>query len=323
MDNGLPVVSIIIPAYNAARFLEQAIDSVQAQTYREYEIILVDDGSTDDTLQKFEKSAGSRTILSMPHRGPSAARNAGIRQARGEYLAFLDADDRFLPTKLEEQVAYLDSHPDVDVVYSDGFCFWVTEDCAEVRSTFSSQGLLYPLLGEPEKSLPVLAIQNAFPIHAALVRRRAVLAVEGFDESLFGREDWDLWLRVAEKHTFSFLNAHLALYRMGTGGVSDQFDDQAHAIRRIGRKVEATEWFKKSPNMMRSDFYFCWGVQELEYRQTEAALQLFRGALSCNPRNYLARGAVLAVRAFGERAISLYHLKRRYLGDRSISGPAL
>jgi hypothetical protein len=231
-------------------------------------------------------------------------------------VAFLDADDVVLPEKLSRQVDYLVANPLVDVVYSNGYCFYSLGDREEVHRTFISLGLLEVNLGEPEISLPLLAIQNAFPIHAALSRRQAILDVGGFDETLLGREHWDLWLRVAESHSFSYLDCHVAAYRLGTDGVTHQVDQQRQAVRRICQKVEASMWFKRLLPKARSDFYFCWGVQELEYHQPRAALQCWKHAVQSDRWNYLARAATVAVRLLGWRAITFYHWKLRWLGPR-------
>ena len=312
-----PAVSVIIPAYNAVRYLGEAIESVLDQTFQDLEILVVDDGSIDDTLRIARHYENKIKIYSLANRGPSAARNVGINQANGEFLAFLDADDRFLPAKLSRQVAYLRAHPDVDVVYSNGYCLQGAGNGKVRQRTFSDYGFLHPTLGDPQSSLRLLAIQNAFPIHAALSRRQAILDVGGFDEALFGREDWDLWLRIAEDHRFAYLDEYVAEYRLNTGGVTDQVDRQAQAVRRIGQKVEAAHWFERLPVKDRSDFYFCWGVQELEYENTTAALECMQHALKLNAGNHLARAAAVSIRLFGRRAIAVYHWKRSYLGPRS------
>ena len=115
----MPKVSVIIPAYNAARYLPEAIDSVLTQTYQDCEIILVDDGSTDDTAEVVSRYGTRVTYVQQSNQGVGAARNTGIDLARGDYLVFQDADDVLLPGKLEVQASFLDQHPDVDAVFSD------------------------------------------------------------------------------------------------------------------------------------------------------------------------------------------------------------
>ena len=116
----MPRVSVIIPTYNRAGYLCESIESVLTQTYTDYEIIVVDDGSTDDTEEVLQLWIADGTIhyVWQENRGESAARNHGIELAIGEYIAFLDSDDLFMPTKLEEQVAYLDNHPEVGMAHS-------------------------------------------------------------------------------------------------------------------------------------------------------------------------------------------------------------
>src|SRR3954447_14398775 len=108
-----PTVSVVIPAYNSAWCIDHAIDSVLAQTYHDYEIIVVDDGSTDETRDVVQRYGIAVRLVCKPNGGMSSARNRGISEARGRYIAFLDSDDRWLPTKLALQVALLDTHPDV------------------------------------------------------------------------------------------------------------------------------------------------------------------------------------------------------------------
>jgi len=195
------LVSIIVPCHNGARFLAEALDSALAQTHPATEVIVVDDGSVDDTPAVLTRYAGRvRLLRQSRNRGPSAARNVGLRVARGEYVAFLDADDRFLPDKIARQAAVLDARPDVGLVYS-GWRF------------IDEQGRMLPGEGRPRGEgdlLPALLLGN--PIHplAAVVRRALVDEVGGFDETLRGCEDWDLFLRLS-RHGMRWASVEAAL----------------------------------------------------------------------------------------------------------------
>ena len=183
------LVSVIVPCHNGARFLADAIESALAQTHPAIETIVVDDGSVDDTPAILERYAGRVRVLHQQNRGPSAARNAALAVARGEYVAFLDADDCFRPEKIARQAAVLDTHPDVGLVYS-GWRF------------IDEEGRSLPGEGRPRGEgdmLPALLLGN--PIHplAAVVRRALVAEVGGFEESLRGCEEWDLFLRLSRR----------------------------------------------------------------------------------------------------------------------------
>jgi glycosyltransferase involved in cell wall biosynthesis len=118
MSSFKPLVSIIIPAYNASKFITDAINSIHHQTYTNYEIIIVDDGSADGTIKIVENFGDKVQLVQQEHGGIGKARNAGIAKAHGKLIAFLDADDVWLPTKLEEQIQYLEVHPEIDIVFS-------------------------------------------------------------------------------------------------------------------------------------------------------------------------------------------------------------
>ena len=119
----MPKVSVIIPTYQYDSFIGEAIDSVLAQTYKDYELIVVDDGSIDRTREIISKYGSNINYIYQENKGLAAARNTGIRATKGEYLSFLDADDAWLPNKLEVEVEFLDTHPVVGMVYSNYFYF--------------------------------------------------------------------------------------------------------------------------------------------------------------------------------------------------------
>ena len=199
------LVSIVVPCHNGARFLADAIESALAQTHPAIETIVVDDGSVDDTPAILERYADRVRVLHQQNRGPSAARNAALAVARGEYVAFLDADDRFRPEKIARQVAILDTRPDIGLVYG-GWRF------------IDEEGRSLPGEGRPRGEgdmLPALLLGN--PIHplAAVVRRALVAEVGGFEEGLRGCEEWDLFLRLSRRGMrWASVDAPLAEYRL-------------------------------------------------------------------------------------------------------------
>jgi len=184
----MPKVSVIIPTYNGAQYIKQAVDSILAQTYDDYEIIVVDDGSTDDTAELLRPYGDRITYLYQENRKLPAARNAGIRAARGQYLAFLDSDDLFLPHKLAAQARCLDERPEVGLV-------------ASGHQYIDEAGRLLqesrPWLGRPSITLESILFGGLAPVHAVLLRRDWFERVGGFDEQFSYCEDMDLWYRLA------------------------------------------------------------------------------------------------------------------------------
>lgn len=211
------LVSVIIPAYNSEKFIAETLDSVFAQTYRPIEVIVADDGSTDrtaDIVKKYEQhfagsttqtsqmnkadkaSETSLTYLHQKNSGPSRARNLGIAAAHGEYIAFLDADDVWLPHALELLVQYLKSHPDVSLVFGDAGSFGpagVLFDSAFGKfgcPEKDGQGVL-------QKAFEKLLEGNFILTGTVLVRKECLDRLGGFDDTLHYGEDYDLWVRIA------------------------------------------------------------------------------------------------------------------------------
>ncbi len=316
----MPQVSVIIPTFNSADTLAEAIESVLAQTSRDYEIIVVDDGSTDGTRAVAERYANCIRYTAQQHRGPSAARNKGLGCASGEYVAFLDADDVFLSRKLELQCAFLDRHSEIDVVYSDGFKWNGDADAERPEPLFSQSGLLCTGLGKPSASLPILAIQNAFPIHVALARRSCIAGIGGFDEGLGGLEDWDLWFRLAQSQSFAFLDGAVAKYRQTRLAVTRDRARQRAAQERLHAKIESSEGFRGLTPPVRARAFFAWGVMDLEYGDAERAYAHFVASARIDPGFLYAHGAVLVTRLLGSKASIIFRMKRRGLGYRRLPG---
>lgn len=186
-----PLVSVIIPVFNAAGYVAAALESVFAQSFTDYEVILANDGSSDTERleQAIQPYVSQITYLTQENRGPSAARNLGIRHARGEWLAFLDSDDAWLPHYLAEQLRFLRSDPALDMVYCDAT---LEGDTDAAGKTFMQ---LCPSTG-PVTFDSLLVGQTQFITSGTVVRRRKVMAAGLFDEEILCSEDHDLWLRV-------------------------------------------------------------------------------------------------------------------------------
>jgi glycosyltransferase involved in cell wall biosynthesis len=221
-----PAVSVIVPAYNAAAYIADTLESVLTQTYPDYEAIVVNDGSPD--TEAFEHAIwpylGRITYLTQENRGPAAARNLGIRNARGEYIAFLDSDDAWLPEYLASQMQAFGETPAPDMVCADTRLFG---DSSDAGKTFWE---LYP----PREPVTLKALLNrecAIVTSCTVVRRRIVLDAGLFDESFRGPEDFDLWLRIAHR------GARIALQRLVLG----QRRVHAGAITASGLRLQLEE----------------------------------------------------------------------------------
>jgi glycosyltransferase involved in cell wall biosynthesis len=213
----MPKVDIIIPAYNAARYLPAAIESVEAQTFADWRILLVDDGSTDNTpeiLAPFVDRLGPRLkYIRKPNGGLPAARNTAIHNSSAEFLALLDADDVWLPCRLAESLACFEGRPQVGLAY--GFNARIDAE-GKVIDTFDrrqkhGEGRIAPYIYMRKVDLPCPTIT---------FRRKCVEEVGPFDEKMRATEDRDLWFRIALLYEVALAPKVIALYRMSAGSMS-------------------------------------------------------------------------------------------------------
>jgi glycosyltransferase involved in cell wall biosynthesis len=196
----MPKVSVIVPAYNAAGFIGETLDSVLNQTFEDFEIVVVDDGSTDETLGVV-KSYGRRVRWAVQnHGGQARAINRGIQIAQGEYFAYLDADDLFRPRKLDVQTRYLDEHSQIDVVYTDQYYTTPKGGTVLVKS-------------QPIDGFRLL--QYCYISRITVMHRRACLDRVGpFNEQVTGSDDWDMWVRMSECCRMAYIDEALSEYRI-------------------------------------------------------------------------------------------------------------
>ncbi len=208
----LPHVSVVIATYNYGRFLAGAVESVLGQTFGDFEVIVVDDGSTDETSAVIAPYLRDSRLhwCPTPHQGQPAAKNTGIRLARAPLIAFLDGDDIWLPAKLECQIALFRAQPQLGVVYSRRRL--IDEEGWELEYTQPPcyRGMV----------LPQIFWRNFVCFSSSVVRRQVFDEVGLFDENLALAIDYDLWLRVARRYPFDYVDEPLVKYRTGHANLS-------------------------------------------------------------------------------------------------------
>ena len=210
----MPVVSIIIPTYNRQHLVQETIDSVFRQTYTDWELIVVDDGSIDDTRGALGKRYGSSIrYIYQNNQGESAARNRGIAAARGTYVAFLDSDDLWLPSKLQIQVDLMDADANLGLVSTQSY--WMNHEGLRLKRL--PQGHEQ---ATSDISWADLVLGNAIAGggSTAMVRRRCFELAGAFDTSIHFGEEWDLWLRIARHFKARQISEPLSFYRINPGG---------------------------------------------------------------------------------------------------------
>ena len=245
-----PRVSAIIPTYNYARYVAAAIKSVLAQSFKDLEIVVVDDGSTDETTETLRPFAERIRYIPQVHRGLAAARNVGIRVARGRYLAFLDSDDLWLPDKVSMQVARLDAEPAVGVVYCEAVLFDEASQTVIPHSYWSHH--------PSGRILPWLIRQNVVPSPTPMVRRELFDQVGPFDESLSACEDWDMWIRIAQVSEFAYVDRVLAEYRVHSANMSLDHERMMTNRLRVLEKAFSAAGVSPATRRLRRSIFSRW-----------------------------------------------------------------
>lgn len=241
-----PIVSIVIPNFNCLAYLPQCIQSIEQQTYTHYEILFVDDGSTDGSREYLTELSNTHPHISLilsERGGPGAARNLGVAQAKGEWIAFLDADDLWTHSKLAEQVAFMSEHPNCVLSFTNYehineanefiipcFQYW-PEFQRHIESQSATTG--YQMLNH---ATAMLFKENIVGTSSVMCRRDAYLQVQGFDCELPSASDWDLWLKLSEAGDVSFTNEIRMHYLMRQGSVSSNVPKRIEAMKTIAQR---------------------------------------------------------------------------------------
>lgn len=298
-ESTVPRVSVIVPAYNAGRTIDTALQSVFAQTFHDLEVIVVDDGSSDDTADRVAAWGRRVALHRQSNRGPAAARNHALLHARGELVAFLDADDVWLPTKLERQVAYFDRYPETGLLHTDAITTKATlsnmlETPEQPPADMTAPANSYCALFHCEFFVKTLTV---------MVPRAVIAEVGAFDERReFHVEDWDLWLRIAAKYPMGYLRETLAIHRPD-GGMSSNVEKTFRGQKLVMEK--ALPLCAMACAVHREDPRACLGTREhllqsqLGYERfwrgnTAAARQAYRQAADIDRSDLRARSYVAA-----------------------------
>ncbi len=212
----MPTISVVIPAYNADQTILETIQSVLTQSFSDFELIVINDGSTDKTLSLVSSISDPRLkVFSYPNEGLSVARNRGIECSAGQFISFLDADDLWTPDKLESQLLALQAVSTAGVAYS-----WTCNMSAVGDSFYPGHSVSYN--GDV---YPKLLVRNFIASGSnCLIRREVIDATGSFDSSLKSYEDWDYWLRIAPNWSFVVVPKYQVLYRQSSGAMSSKID---------------------------------------------------------------------------------------------------
>jgi len=209
MNQNYPFVSVIIPTYNRAWVIQEAIDSVLEQRFKNFELIVVDDESTDNTPEILSEYGENIRVLTQKNTGVSAARNLGIANAKGELVTFLDSDDQWLPEKVSTQVDFFESHPEALICQTEEIWIRNGKRVNPKNRHKKYSGMIF------EQSLPLCIVSPS----AVMMRRSLFDKVGVFDETLPACEDYDLWLRISCRYPIYLIDTPLIVKR---GGHDDQ-----------------------------------------------------------------------------------------------------
>jgi glycosyltransferase involved in cell wall biosynthesis len=296
IDKHSPVVSVIIPTYNRARFVGQAIQSVLDQTFQDFELIVVDDGSTDNTRTVVEEFTDPRIrYIHQENMGISGTRNTGIRNARARYIAFLDSDDIWLPRLLESQVAILNSNPDLDWVYARARAISAN---GVPRGGILGEAPRYP--GEPFRSILYQDFVGT-PI-TVVVRKRCLDRAGLFDETFHTSVDWELWLRMSRECRFQFVDKILACLRSHstrtTKARPDTLDrwsaDRVRALDKVYAEDNLPAAIERMKPIAYRNVFMHIGLRWLSVRHWRRTVKYFRKAMEVSRSPFAT-----AIRCFG------------------------
>jgi len=296
-------VSVIIPTYNRAAFIRAAVDSALNQTRIPEEIIVVDDGSTDDTDRILEQFGRPVRVIRQENRGRSAARNVGIRHATGDAVIFLDSDDLLMPNSIERCAQTLEDHPEVGVVYSDAYYI----DQHGNRIGLYSQ--IFPGCRPSGMVLGELA-RRSFLTVTSMVRRTSLKDIT-FEEGSDYCEDYEFWSRLAVECPFQYVDEPLLCYRQHGGNTSNGHKFTEGEIT-VQRRIMAMREFQSLTGRERARVFCSHGAKNAMLGRSSVARSFFFQAV-CSSPTYLNGYVLSAISLFGSRVLQRAIVARRHL----------
>lgn len=266
------MISIIMPVFNGEKYIAQAIKSVIAQTYPNWELIIVDDGSTDDTSNVIHQFKNAKIkYIYQNNQGPSAARNRGLDIAQGDYIAFLDADDLYHEQKLARQVTFLKENPNVDIIYND---VKVVDESLHEINELKSEGIYE----SKEDFLAMLLFRQIVPLPPSIMaKRKCFESGIRFNTNYVHGEDYDLTIRLAQKYQYAYLPQPLYIYRRHLNNLTNAHNKQVEAeieitknigLTSIKQIVQASSFSKKEKELLLAKIF----IKIEEYAQAKAIL---------------------------------------------------
>lgn len=298
-------ISIILPCYNGVRWISEAIESILDQTYRDFELIIIDDGSTDSSKEMVASHLSDERVhyVYQENRGFSAAVNRGITEGSGNLIGFIGQDDLWMPNKLELQVKSFCELKEVDLVHSD-YCFINHEG-----RIIQMRDVKIPNVSLKKEVVKRLFLGNFIGFETVLVKRKCFDEVGFFDERMVGFSDHDMWLRIAGSFNIGYLDLPLVKKR--------QHELQLSKVRResvlkdefllVKKAIDRYPFLKKFELTKSAPLYYEWGIALLQKGNTKGAKQKLLKAIRCEPWKLKATAAYVAPTLY---ALALNHYQR-------------
>jgi len=301
------LVTVILPCYNGARWVSRAIESILVQIYENFELIIIDDGSTDNSKERIVPFLCDKRVcyIYQANRGFSGAINSGIKASSGELIGFIGQDDVWVPNKIELQQKFLSEHQNIDLVFSP---YYSMDSQGQIFRTINAK---IPVFRTKEELVTELFLGNFIGFETVLVKRKCFDEVGFFDERMTAFSDHDMWLRIVEKFNIGYFNQNLVKKRehnlqLSKDGLSTALKDEFLIIQKA---VNHYPFLKKSEQKRIASLYYALGIAMLQKGNGKDAKKALIKTIKCQPWNFKAVVAYMVPK--------LYFLSLKYFKNLS------